>query len=152
MSQPALSGPIHAIPVANETDELVRENERLQECLRESRDEMAQMMKSVVAYMERFRQLHEVLGAMLGEANSVSSQSVNTKMPQSRGVWESWINKLGGRRADIIRALLEHGAMTGTQIRISAHIPEGSLGSTIHDLKKLGLISKNGQHYSLKEL
>ena len=60
--------------------------------------------------------------------------------------------KLGGKQAEFIQALLEHGEMSAIQLKIATRSGQQTVYDTIHKLNKLGLINKNGGKFSLKEL
>jgi hypothetical protein len=103
--------------------------------------------------------LHQAMRLVFGEIDKISPvgngaepHAAPQQSDKKRGVWDSWKQKLPGKRADFIQALLDHGDMTGTQLRVATHTAAGSVAGVIHDLKKLGLINKNGDRYSLKEL
>jgi DNA-binding MarR family transcriptional regulator len=72
--------------------------------------------------------------------------------PQKSAVWESWKQKLGPMPAKAIDALLMHGALTQTQLRIHVGCAAGSISDLVYRLNKAGIINKNGGKISLKEL
>lgn len=118
--------------------------------MQELRDEFGRFRVGVEQNLQQLAALlHRVKSAF---AVNTDGNSPSQEQPRASRVWQSWIEKLPGRKADLIRALLEHGPMTGTQLEIAAHCPHGSLAQVIHELKRLNLISKNGDKYSLKEL
>jgi hypothetical protein len=137
---------------------LQEENRDLQDQVAAARRELeAQRSESSRAVAELRRQLlplFQALRAVFGEIDAIAPQAANGVYQQNdkkTAVWESWMKKLPGKRADFIQALLEHGEMTGAQLRVATHTAAGSVAGIIHELKKLGLINKNGGKYSLKE-
>jgi hypothetical protein len=66
--------------------------------------------------------------------------------------WELWMQKLPGKRADFIKVLLDHGEMTREQIKVATHCGNTTLSDTLSKLKIMGLVEKNGDKYSLKQL
>jgi DNA-binding Lrp family transcriptional regulator len=54
--------------------------------------------------------------------------------------------------AKAIDALLMHGALTQTQLRIHVGCAAGSISDLVYRLNKAGIINKNGGKISLKEL
>ena len=97
-----------------------------------------------------FAAMRHVFGKMDGTevpgAPSVSSS-------QASGVWESWKKKLGGKKAEFIQAMQDHGhPMTAEQLRVTTHTGKTNVPQIIYELNKLGLIDKRDGRYSLKEL
>lgn len=142
-------------------DDLIKSlHAEVQQLRRDLRDAQAESSlarseagRSVAALRLQLTPLYRALQSVFGEIDAISETTDGAvSNPRVTAVWESWKQKLPGKRADFIAALLEHGAMTGTQLRVATHTAAGSVASVIHDLKKLGLITKNGDRYSLKEL
>jgi len=69
-----------------------------------------------------------------------------------KAAWENWKSKLPGLPARFIDALLLHGPMTQTQLRIAVGCAAGSVASIVSTLWKAGLIDKNSGRISLKQL
>ena len=72
--------------------------------------------------------------------------------PRKAAVWEDWKRKMPGNPAKFIDALMLHGELTQTQLRLHAKCAQGSVAGVVSQLYKAGLISKNGGRISLKEL
>jgi len=136
------------------------ENESLREDLAIARAEAEraknQAARSVGELRRQLNPLYQALRMVFGELDAIAPASEATGAPgyndKKLAVWESWKQKLPGKRADFIQALLDHGEMTGTQLRVATHTAAGSVAGIIHELKKLGLIQKSGDKYSLKEI
>jgi hypothetical protein len=73
--------------------------------------------------------------------------------PRKRQVWEAWKTKLPGIPAKMIDALLVHGSLNQTQLRIHAQCARSSVPNAVMALNRAGLINKSGDgKISLKEL
>jgi hypothetical protein len=67
--------------------------------------------------------------------------------------WDTWIAKLGGKQGEFIRAMLDHGAMTREQLRISTHSGSSTVDLVLRKLRELSLITKSGDgRWQLKQL
>jgi chromosome segregation ATPase len=134
--------------------ELYNRNRQLEEA--ETRAQNAESRAAAAeAGVTQLRQilspLHQALGMVFGEIDSMNPPS---QVSDSRvsAVWESWKQKLGGKQAEFIDAMLTHGEMTATQLKIATKSGQQTVYDTIHKLNKAGLINKNGGKFSLKEL
>jgi hypothetical protein len=96
-----------------------------------------------------FGEISRVDAGKAGETTAMGTSGANSR---AQVVYEKWISQLGGNRAAIIKALLEHGQMTRQQLRVASSVPDGSLNPATSELYKLGLINRGGGKYSLKEL
>lgn len=100
--------------------------------------------------------LHKALGAVFGEMDAMSIEdSAQPGAPSSNArtvAWQKWITKLGGHRASFLQALLDHGPSNSQQVKVAMGIARmATVYDTATQLSKLGLISKSGDRYSLKE-
>lgn len=114
-----------------------------------------QSSRAVANLRRQLSPLYQALRAVFGEIEAVgggTSDEASTENPRVNAVWESWKNKLGGKKAAFIQALQEHGAMTAEQIRVATHTGSSTVPQVIYELKKLGLITKDNDKYSLKKL
>ena len=101
--------------------------------------------------------LYQALGHIFGEIDAMgtsdSSPSSPTGMdPRKAAVWDDWKRKMPGIPARFIDALMLHGELTQTQLRLHAKCAQGSVAGVVSQLWKAGLINKNGGRISLKEL
>jgi hypothetical protein len=154
MSQPALSGPIHAVPVVDESEKLIRENKQLQECLRESRDEAERLLQTVDKVFARLRPLHQVLTAIFeGTVETVSSptQSSGAPMPHNRDAWQAWKQQLPDSCAKVIDALLVQ-PLTATQMVTVCRLAYPTITAALRILERNGLTQKEGRLVRLKKL
>lgn len=148
----------------DDTDELRRKNFKLEEELRQTRVELTKALKASDKFVLPMRHLRKVLNPLYralreiyeeGELESVGPDRDDPSVavaPRASAVWERWMNQLGGNRAAVLKALLEHGEMSRVQLRVASAVPDGSLNSVTSELHKLGLINRGGGKYSLKEL
>ena len=99
--------------------------------------------------------LYQGLGMIFAQIEAMGVNG-NPSSPQQNSrisaVWESWKQKLGGKAADAIDALLLHGEMTHTQLKIHIQCGQQTVYDTVHKLNRAGIINKNGGKISLKEL
>jgi FtsZ-binding cell division protein ZapB len=154
-------------PPAN--DELREENSQLRDELRATRQErdklkgeLASITSSVRAIRDQLTPLHRALRGLFGEIDFVappssSASSIPPHYPVGTAglraeAWETWKRKLGGKQAEFIQAFLDHGEMTQIQLKIATHSGTSTVPLILDKLQKLGLVSKNGGKYSLKEL
>lgn len=101
-----------------------------------------------------YRALRQVFGEI--EAMGITSNTPASAAAQSdsrvTAVWESWIQRLGEGPGKVIRALLLHREMNTQQLAIATGYHRTTVPTYIHKLKTAGLINKNGDKFSLKEL
>jgi hypothetical protein len=135
----------------------------LREQLRQAREDLAherQKGKTVDAGVVNLRRvlspLYGALQQVFGEIESMEVVEHGGDPPkiESRksAVWESWKQKLGGKQAEFITALLTHGEMTAVQLKIATKCGQQTVYDTIFKLNKAGLINKNSGRFSLKEI
>lgn len=109
--------------------------------------------RAVSALRQQLSPLYQALRAVFGEMDAVIPESNNGSGPQAKSdVWEKWKRQLGGKPAEFIAAMQEHGEMTIPQLRVATHSGQQTCYDVTSKLNKLGLINKNGGKYSLKSL
>jgi hypothetical protein len=155
--QPQLEGP------PPDAVRLRREIAGLEQELREAKSEAETAKQSATDAVQAIRALrnqlepfYKALKMVFGEITRVEAENVlESGQPRSQSAsnpkWESWKKKLGGKQAEFIDALLEHGGMTGAQLKVATRCAQGTLYDTIARLNKAQLINKNGGKFSLKE-
>jgi hypothetical protein len=135
--------------------QVVRLNEELEE-LREAKQQARKAQQVLAQLRRQLEPQYRSMQALFGELDLVGVQAddAGTSVPSRvTGVWESWKSKLGGKQAEFIQAMLEHGhPMTSEQLRVATHTGRSTVPQIIYKLNTLGLINKNGGKYSLKEL
>ena len=136
------------------------ENNELKDQLREAQTALGVVRNANSQAVSRLRQqlspLYQALKGVFGEMAAFEDVPASSAEPQEndkkRAIWESWKQKLPGKRADFIQALLDHGEMTSAQLKVATHSGTSTVPQVIYELNRLGLIQKNGSKYSLKEL
>ena len=141
--------------------ELTRENEALRAEIRELKlsaqraDERVAMVEGGVSRLRTaLTPLYQALQQIYGDidAMEISPESGNGMDPRKAAVWEDWKRKMPGIPSRFIEALLLHGELTQTQLRLHAKCAQGSVAGVVSQLWKAGLINKNGGRISLKEI
>jgi uncharacterized protein (UPF0335 family) len=113
-------------------------------------DDADRSLRSVRALRAQLQPLYRALQAIFGEIEVAAPESLAPHSPGPKSaVWESWKTKLGGKKAEVIDVLLEHGEMTIPQLRVSTHSGQGTTYGVVKELIRLGLLNKNGGRYSL---
>ena len=72
--------------------------------------------------------------------------------PKNVAVWQAWKEKFPPAVGKVIDALLLHGEMNHSQIKIAARLGSSTVTDCVYKLNKAGLINKNGGKVSLKQL
>lgn len=99
--------------------------------------------------------LHEGLKRIFGELDDMGVGSVGASpTPDGRAaaIWEDWKRKFPGHPAKAIDALMLHGSLTQTQLRLHIGCATGTTSNVVSILNRAGLIVKNGGKISLKEV
>lgn len=110
--------------------------------------------RATAALRRQLSPLYQALQQVFGELDIIGTpDSPSLADPRKVAVWESWKTKLGGGKpAELIDALLQHGEMNAVQLRVAMHCHINTVYETTGKLLKLGILSKNGGKYSLREL
>jgi len=98
--------------------------------------------------------LYKALRDVMEEMEDVSPSDAESKAPvpdRKRAVWDSWKSRFPSS-AKIIDALMLHGEMTTQQLAIAVGLHRTTIPAHIYKLKQAGLINKNGDKFSLKEI
>ena len=140
----------------NERDQAIRD---LNASLSKAEEERDSALVAMGALRSVLLPLHNGLKAVFmemdaaGVPGSAIPSSQESASPRSSAAWDSWKAKMGGAAAKIIDLLMLHGELNHTQLRI--HIGTNRM-QTVYDavskLNKAGLLNKNGDKFSLKEL
>ena len=127
---------------------------KVEEELRQERQKTAAIESGVQQLRTVLSPLYQALQHMFGEIESmgVGASSAVGIDPRKAAVWEDWKRKMPGLPAKFIDALMLHGELTQTQLRLHAKCAAGSVAGVVSQLWKNGLINKNGGKISLKEL
>jgi hypothetical protein len=142
----------------------MKENERLRMEIGELKIQLLRSDERNGEVEEGGRRLKEVLTPLytalqhvFGDLDAVVSNDASGAVGAASDarvspVWESWKQKLGGKAADAIDALMVHGELTHTQLRIHIKCGQQTVYDTVLRLNKAGIINKNGGKISLKKL
>ena len=131
----------------------------LKEQLRQCREELAAERAKESGVEEGVAQLRQALAPLKEGLDRIFGilPVTTAKAPASAShsvVWESWKKRLGGGAVStIIDALILHGRLTNTQMAI--HVGTNrkqTIYDAVHKLNKAGIINKDGDYISLKEL
>jgi hypothetical protein len=136
-------------------EERNRQLEEAQDDLRAERSKNAQGAAAVAELRRQLSPLYNGLRAVFGEMDAlgVAEGTSGHVEPRKAAVWEAWKTKLPGIPAKMIDALLVHGALNQTQLRIHAQCARSSVPNAVMALNRAGLINKSGDgKISLKEL
>lgn len=139
--------------VAELEDELVQTREALrQERLKNTQS--TQALQGVVELRRALSPLYQALRRVFEEMNVEGVVEVTPAVDdRKRAVWEAWKMRMPGITARIIDALLLHGSLTQTQLRIHAQCARSSVPNAVMALNRAGLINKDaGGRISLKQL
>jgi hypothetical protein len=97
--------------------------------------------------------LYHALGLIFGQVEAMNLPGTATGIdPRKAAIWAEWKQKLPGHPAKFIDALLIHGSLTQTQLRIHAKCAAGSVPGVVSKLWQAGLINKNNGKISLKDI
>jgi chromosome segregation ATPase len=134
--------------------ELFNRNRQLaeaEESLRQERNRANSMEQGVAALRVQLRPLHQALLMVFGE---IDSMDVESAAPQTKNsaAWEQWKTRLGGATARAIDALMVHGEMNQTQLRIILGCATRTVTNVVAALNQAKLIDKRDGKIRLKEL
>lgn len=99
--------------------------------------------------------LHQALRHVFGEMDAMGvaeGTSPTASTSRNSAAWEQWKQRLGGATARAIDALMVHGEMNQTQLRIILGCATRTVTNVVAALNQAKLIDKNGGKISLKEL
>jgi hypothetical protein len=99
--------------------------------------------------------LYQALRQVFGEIESMGvsdGTSTSAASPRNSAAWEQWKQRLGGATARAIDALMVHGEMNQTQLRIILGCATRTVTNVVAALNQAKLIDKNGGKISLKQL
>lgn len=145
------------IPQSNETrwqqpdpQERDRETERLREENARLRGELGAAKQVIAGMRVQFEPQYKTLHALFSDLNAVNGNGAGA----DRGIWEPWIQKLGGRCGRMIEALMERGQLTRAQLATLTEqsSTSGSFATNLAKLNTNGLILKEGDKISLAKV
>jgi DNA-binding transcriptional ArsR family regulator len=152
-TRPQLSGPIHAVPVDDESERLVREIEKLREKLEDSRDELNKMATTVDALLMRLRPLHQVLNSIFDGDAPTPAQTFSSSgpTPHNRDAWNAWKQQLPDSCGKVIDVLLVQ-PLKASQMIALCKLAYPTITQALRILERNGLVEKDGRVIKLKRL
>jgi len=152
-----LEGQVMPDPVDDRVARLEEENQELKhELLRLQQQVLAaksEAARSVAKLRQTLKPLYDSMRLLFGEMDAIGGGEETPAVgSREQRVWESWKAKLGGMSAKFIDALLMHGELSVAQLRVAMQCRQQTVYDTASKLGKLGLLTKNGNKYSLKKL
>lgn len=134
----------------DELDRLRRVNAQLDEALRQTRNEFAQMKMERDAMMQAVSGLRRLLAPLWGELRDMPAGDAPVGASASR--WEAAKRRMTGKPAMFIDLLLEHGPMTITNFVTLGRCSKKTAYNTVSKLSQAGIVQNTGGgRYSLKE-
>jgi len=134
--------------------ELFNRNRQLaeaEESLRQERTRANSMEQGVAALRVQLRPLHQALLMVFGELDAMGTEEAAPQTKNS-AAWEQWKQRLGGATARAIDALMVHGEMNQTQLRIILGCATRTVTNVVAALNQAKLIDKRDGKIRLKEL
>lgn len=135
--------------LTRELSDALEENERL-------RKRVATADAPVARLREKLGPFYQLLQAIFGDIDELAPEAAATGSatvpPKNAAVWDSWKQRLGGQCGKVIDALLLHGEMNTTQLAIAIGTRRQNVPGLIYKLNQAGLINKNANRFSLKQL
>lgn len=127
-----------------------------EETLRQERLKLAALERGVGELRIVLTPLYQGLCHIFGEiaATGIGEQSVHASStaPKNAAAWEQWKQRLGGATARAIDALMVHGEMNQTQLRIILGCATRTVTNVVAALNQAKLIDKREGKIRLKEL
>jgi chromosome segregation ATPase len=158
-------------PRDDQIDQLERQVAKLRGELSDARHELTRVREDSNRALTHLRQtlspLYRSLQRVFGELDDAGVSDVAGASAAAQGVspapasgtdarvtavWASWKEKFSPACGKVIDALLLHGELNSVQIKVAARIGSGTVSESIGRLNKAGLITKNGNRFSLKVL
>jgi len=152
-------------PQAAELDALRRENGRLKREVQDAKTEAARAREDANRALSRLRTqlspLYRALQSVFGDLDAAGVEDRPTagapdvpgvSTPRTSAVWDAWKQRLPPAVGKVIDALLVHGELNQSQIKVAAQLGTSTVSDCIYKLNKAGLINKNGGRVSLKAL
>jgi len=136
--------------------ELYQRNKQLaetEEALRQERLKSAALERGVAELRTVLTPLYQGLSHIFGQIDTMDIGS-GSAIPSSKNsaAWEQWKQRLGGATARAIDALMIHGEMNQTQLRIILGCATRTVTNVVTALNQAKLIDKRDGKIRLKEL
>jgi hypothetical protein len=141
-NRPLLADAPHIVDPADEMAKLREDLHALRSELEDFREEFEQGR-------DRIGNLYHALRAIFGSDGATTPSGASAPSKSDAG-WEKWKAKLGGKQAEIIQTLLDHGPMTRSQLRVATGSGMSTVDQCIYKLRDLGLVVRHGDSWRLK--
>lgn len=117
-------------------------------------NELRQLNSAMIAVLDSVRSIFEPQFNVLKTAFASLDSLGSNHSKGNASVWEPWKEKLGGKAASMIDALLQRGELTRTQLAtLTGQSPKsGSYANNMSSLNRNGLIEKNGDKIRLQQI
>jgi hypothetical protein len=138
-----------------ENGELRRELVKVRQEAAEERQKVVALERGVLTLREILSPLHQALGMVFGEIDGMGVGTASGSAPvpaKNAAAWEQWKQRLGGATARAIDALMVHGEMNQTQLRILLGCATRTVTNVVAALNQAKLIDKRDGKIRLKEL
>lgn len=135
-------------------DQLRSRVSSLEEELNRERAKNSSPQQGLIAVREILAPMYRGLQLLFGEIDAMDLKGSAAPAMDDRvaKAWDHWKSRLGGSCGKAIDALMLHGSMTQTQLRIAMGCAAATCSNTVSALNKAGLINKRDGKISLKEL
>jgi hypothetical protein len=146
---------------ADLVDRLRRENKQLNNVLNDKdeviadlRKQLARMGRGQAKLKSALSPVHQALQMIFDELDDVPDDAGGTAVPaRVAGAWDLWKQKLGGKQAEFIQAMMDHGPMSREQLRVTTRSGWSTVDATLAKLRTLTLINKNSDgKWALKQI
>lgn len=134
--------------------ELFNRNKQLanaEEALRQEKRKTAAIEAGVGELRSILSPLYKALQMVFGEMDAMHVDS-GASPAKNSAAWEQWKKRLGGSAARAIDALMVHGEMNQTQLRIILGCATRTVTNVVGALNQAKLIDKRDGKIRLKEL
>jgi chromosome segregation ATPase len=138
--------------------ELYQRNQQLteaEEALRKERQKSASLERGMAELRTVLTPLYQGLCHIFGQIEAVGVETGGLDArpaPKNAAAWEQWKQRLGGATARAIGALMVHGEMNQTQLRIILGCATRTVTNVVAALNQAKLIDKRDGKIRLKEL
>jgi len=160
-------------PRQDRIDDLERQVAKLRGELSDARHELTRVRentnRALTALRQQLSPLYRALQRLFGELEDAGvpdgpaawsgpppagtgATSAGAIDPRTAAIWETWKSRLGLGCAAVIDALLLQPNLNTTQLAIAIGKNRNTIPNLIYKLNQAGLIDKNGNRFSLKQL
>ena len=148
-----MSFPQLVAPEPSETDILKQRIEELEQELEKANEKHEREVTERLAHLRKMPEVQKLYSMLrlLFDGASVQATASPSNSTDSLGRWEKMKQKLGGKQAEIIQALLDHGPATRSQLRVITGSGMSTVDAVTAKLRDMGLIVKVGDSWKLRD-